>query len=142
MIAESRLKDLKSTRRKKPSARNVFPLLTHDAITIEIFAYLDTLKIAKRVLSQLNSKGRQLAQTTAYDYTFALFLKSRILCHNHIEFSEALTFQRYKYVQIVRVALFTDGNYPRGIEITYFVDGCKSLTINYLTKSMMPAEKM
>ena len=92
MMADNRLKDVKLIRRKKPSARNVFPLLTHDAITIEIFAYLDTLKIAKKLLSQLNSKGRQLALTTAYDYTFALFLKSRILCNNHIEFNEGLTF--------------------------------------------------
>lgn len=129
-------------RKQKTIARNVFPLLNNDAYTIEIFSYLDTLKMAKRVLSQLNTKGRQLAQTTAYDYTFSLFLVSKILCHNHIEFSESLTFNRYKYVQIVRIALFTDGNYPRGIEVTYFVDGCKSVIANYLTKSLMPTEKL
>lgn len=48
-------------RKKKVNARNVFPLLGNDPITIEIFSYLDTLKFAKKILSKLNSKGRQLA---------------------------------------------------------------------------------
>lgn len=38
--------------------------------------------------------------------------------------------------------MYTDGNYPRGIDITYLLDGWKSYSVNYLDKTMFPEESL
>lgn len=57
-------------------ARSVFPLIKNDSITIEIFSFVDTIKLSKDLLRRLNSKGRQLALEPAYNSYFVTYLKS------------------------------------------------------------------
>lgn len=47
----------------------------------------------------------------------------------------------YKTIQILSIDLYSDGNYPRGLSITYLLDGYKSEVKTYLNK-LFPEEEL
>lgn len=82
----------------------------------------------------VNNKGKELSKKEIYYNLFVLYLKSPYACRNDFLFDDERTLNLYKKIQIIRIDLYCDGNYPRGISVTYLLDGWKSTCMNYLQR--------
>jgi hypothetical protein len=107
-------------------SRQVFPECKHDELTVHIFTYCDVKNRALSLMSQINSKGYQLSKKESYYPMFVLYLRSAAASRHDYSFDDHETLKLYKNILIDRVDLYCDGNYPRGISITYLLDGWKS----------------
>ncbi|CDW84468.1 UNKNOWN [Stylonychia lemnae] len=113
---------------------SLFPLFHNSPLTANIFSYLDVKKKAKILMSSLNSFGYLLSLKSNYDNLFVLYLKSDVVCRGDLMFDHQKDLSIYKSVKVIKIDIFSDGNYPRGISITYLLDGYKSEVKTYLTK--------
>eukprot|EP00347_Sterkiella_histriomuscorum_P019906 403339859 len=69
---------------------------------------------------------------------FIVFNKTESVCRQDYMYDHETEFmgggEKCKKVQIIGVQIYEDGNYPRGISVTYLLDGYKSVVKTYLEK--------